>query len=198
MTGSVAALAATGAWRSLTPRSVRDLAVGAGTWGPLVYMALFSLASFTFFPRGIISLGGGIAFGLPSAAYTYFGAMVGENLAFLLARLLGRGFVEARLGPRLRRWDEALGRHGFRWVFAMRLVPVVPCDVINYVAGLGRVPYPQFLLATALGIVPNCLAFAVAGDGLVTGDPATLAVGAAALAVLVVVPVLILWRRKGH
>jgi len=48
-------------------------------------------------------------------------------------------------------------------VFVLRLIPVVSFDVISYAAGLTRIPFWKFLLATALGMAPGTFAFVYLG-----------------------------------
>ena len=181
-------LVATGGWSALRPSGIRELAARAEGWGPAAFIGLYSVASFAFVPRGVMALGAGLAWGWPSAAYTYVGALIGESLAFGAARGLGRGFVVRLLGERVRRWDALLGTAGFRTVLVLRLLPLVPCDVINYGAGLGAVRYRDFIGATALGIVPGCLLYALAGSGLVDANPVALVFGFGGLALLALAP----------
>lgn len=188
----LAALTATGGWAYLTPKGVNGLAAHWGAGAVPAFIVVYSIASFAFVPRGLLALAAGAAFGMPSALYTYAGALVGETLAFYAARLLGRGFVQMLLGTKLQGWEQRFGGSGFVAIVLLRLVPVVPCDVINYGAGLGSVRYRDFLAATALGIIPGCLLFAAAGHGLVEWNPIPLVFGFGGLVVLGVLP---LWWR---
>ena len=40
----------------------------------------------------------------------------------------------------------------------------MPFDAISYVAGLIGVPYPTFLLATAIGIIPSIIVYSYLGS----------------------------------
>ncbi|MHC5020062.1 MAG: TVP38/TMEM64 family protein [Planctomycetota bacterium] len=73
-------------------------------------------------------------------------------------------------------------------IFILRLIPLVPCDVINYGAGLGSVRYRDFILATAVGIIPGCLLYAAAGTGLTDLNPVPLVFGFGGLIALGVIP----------
>jgi uncharacterized membrane protein YdjX (TVP38/TMEM64 family) len=48
----------------------------------------------------------------------------------------------------------------------MRLIPVLPWEVQNYVAGLTKVSVPVYMLATALGIIPGSLGLVLLGDAI--------------------------------
>jgi uncharacterized membrane protein YdjX (TVP38/TMEM64 family) len=51
-------------------------------------------------------------------------------------------------------------------VLLMRLVPILPWEVQNYVAGLTQIAIPKYLIATALGIVPGSAALVFLGESI--------------------------------
>jgi uncharacterized membrane protein YdjX (TVP38/TMEM64 family) len=62
-----------------------------------------------------------------------------------------------------------LTRHGFLAVLYLRLVPVLPFNVLNYAVGVSGVRRWEYVVATALGIVPG--AFAPSALGASLDDP---------------------------
>ncbi len=193
ITAVLAGLTLSGGWHYLTPKGVNGLVAEWGDGAIPAFILMYSVASFAFVPRGLLALAAGAAFGMPSALYTYAGAMIGETLAFFAARWFGRGFVQHLLGEKLQSWEQRFGGSGFRTILVLRMIPVVPCDVINYGAGLGNVRYRTFALATALGIIPGCLLYAAAGDGLVDWKPGPLVFGFGGLVLSALLP---LWWHK--
>ena len=183
--GVLLALTLTDGWSYLTPKGVNQLAEDTGGWAVPAFIGIYSIASFAFVPRGLLALAAGAAFGFPSALYTYAGALIGETLAFYGGRFFGRGFVQVLLGERLENWESRLGGSGFRTIFVLRLIPLVPCDVINYGAGLGSV-----LAEHGLEV------YLAAGDGLVDLKPGPLVFGFGGLVVLGVLPFWLRRRRK--
>lgn len=95
----------------------------------------------------------------------WMGAMTSATLAFLISRHVASGAVEALAArsPRLRRVRQRMGRRGWRWVAALRLFPVVPYTVQNYVAGLTPIPLRQYLGASAVAMVPGVTLYAWTG-----------------------------------
>ena len=65
--------------------------------------------------------------------------------------------------------DRLRKRSDFWLLFRLRLVPVGPFAVLDYVAGLVGVSLRVLLLATAFGVLPTVAAYAYAGAELVTG-----------------------------
>ncbi len=66
-------------------------------------------------------------------------------------------FVESR--PRLVTIRRAVQRRGWPVLLMLRLTPLVPLVVTNYLAGVSGVRLPQAMLATAIGILPATLVY---------------------------------------
>ncbi|MEU9980777.1 TVP38/TMEM64 family protein [Streptomyces sp. NPDC050856] len=138
-----------------------------GGAGAVVLFALaYGLCTAAFVPRPVLNLAAGALFGSQAGlAAAVAGTVLGAGIAFALGRTLG----QRALRPLVRgRWLEAadgqLSRHGFRSMLAIRLFPGVPFAAANYCAAVSRMGCTPFLLATALGSVPNTAAYVVAGS----------------------------------
>ncbi|MFB6225120.1 MAG: FAD-dependent oxidoreductase, partial [Candidatus Paceibacteria bacterium] len=110
------------------------------------------------------------------------GATLGASLAFVLARSLGEPFVRSILKQKLQRvyaFNQKLAQNGFFTVIILRLVPVIPFNGLNFALGVTRVKFVDYLLATALGIIPGALIFALGGDSLAMFDIMNLAIAIA-------------------
>ena len=74
-------------------------------------------------------------------------------------------------------FGTALGftRRGFLSVLYARIVPGMPYTLVNYAAGLTRIPLAVFAAATALGAAPRAFAYTALGGSLGNlGSPETL------------------------
>lgn len=150
-----------------------------GAWGPLAFMAGYSVAPVVFAPAFLLTIAAGAIFGfLPGVLYVMIGASIGATLAFLTGRYLARGFVEGLLArePRLQLIDRAVERHGFRLVVLLRMSPAVPFTLLNYALGLSRVRLLDYVAAN-IGMLPVVAMYVYSGK--VAGDLATLASGVA-------------------
>ena len=82
----------------------------------------------------------------------WVGAMLGATIAFGMSRWLGRPlarrFISLRNLTRIERFVDA------PTLLVARLVPVIAFNLVNYGAGLTRVPWFTFVWTTAIGIVP--------------------------------------------
>lgn len=153
---------------------------GLGFWGPLVFILGYAVAVVGFVPASLLTLAAGAIFGLVAGtAYVFVAAMLGSCLAFLVARYLARGQVEARLegNERFAAIDRAVGAQGRRIVFLLRLSPAFPFNLLNYALGLTGVRFADYAVA-GFGMLPGTLLYVYSGK--VVGDVAALAGGAQA------------------
>ncbi|RKT03483.1 putative membrane protein YdjX (TVP38/TMEM64 family) [Streptomyces sp. 3211.6] len=164
----------------------------------LLFAAAYGLCTAAFVPRPLLNLAAGAVFG------TWFGlvaAVGGTVLGAGISFGLGRAMGQEALRPFLRgRWlkaaDAQLSGHGFRSVLAVRIFPGVPFAAANYLAAVSRCGWLPFLLATALGTVPNAAAYVIAGASASSpGSPAFL-VSSGFIAVSGVVAAAVAWRGR--
>ena len=132
----------------------------AGAAGPIVFMALYALATVLFLPGSVITLAGGALFGpVWGTLWNLTGATIGASLAFLLSRYLGADWVARRAGPRLQRLNDGVTSEGWRFVAFVRLVPLFPFNLLNYALGLTRIPFVAYVLATWVFMLPGAIAY---------------------------------------
>lgn len=151
----------TGLFENLSADGLKEYIKSSGMFGPVVYMAMFSII-----PAGsIIAIAGGMAFGVYyGTLYTIIGAVVGATVAFYLSRLLGRGAVDRFLKGKFGSFEEGMEKRGFLLIFVLRLIPIIPFNVISLGAGLSKIKYLDYMIATMLGIIPGVVAYTNLGD----------------------------------
>ncbi|KAK7303244.1 hypothetical protein RJT34_14146 [Clitoria ternatea] len=143
----------------------RDL----GPWGPLVLAVAYIPLTVLAVPASVLTLGGGYLFGLPVGFVAdSIGATVGAGAAFLLGRTIGRSFVVSRLKdyPQFRSVAIAIRGSGFKIVLLLRLVPLLPFNMLNYLLSVTPVSIGEYMLASWLGMMPITLALVYVGTTL--------------------------------
>ena len=127
---------------------------------PLIYIGVYIIATVLLLPVIVLSLGGAILFGpYAGTLYTWIGATIGSTLAFLLAKFLGRDFVEYLLAGRFQEFERRVEKHGFTSLLILRLLPWFPMNGINFASGLTRIRLWDFVLATVIGILPGTFVY---------------------------------------
>lgn len=150
----------------LSISAFETLARDLGLWGPVVVVGLMVLHSFVPFPAELIALAAGAVYGVAmGTALIWIGAMLGAALAFALARAYGRPFAAILFSERkLARLDNWTAGQGAVGLLAVRLMPIVAFNVVNYAVGLAGVRWPRFLWTTGLGILPITLICTAFGE----------------------------------
>lgn len=146
------------------PQEVKKFVLSYGTYAPIIFIILFTFVPLTLFPDAILAIAGGLIFGLVQGSlYVMIGALFGATLSFLIARFYG-DWLRAKLqGEKLLNIDRSVKQNGFLIVFLLRLIPLVPFDIISYSAGFSSIRYKDFILATLFGIIPGVLVYANIG-----------------------------------
>jgi uncharacterized membrane protein YdjX (TVP38/TMEM64 family) len=136
-----------------------------GPWGPLVVVVAFTAGSLLLFPVTILIAATAAAFGpWLGFAYAALGTMSAALLTYAIGRLIGREALSDVLGPRLNRVREKIRRRGVIAVALIRLVPLAPFTIVNLAAGASDIRLIDFLLGTALGMLPGIVALAALGQ----------------------------------
>ncbi len=189
----VVVLGAVAVWvflhRSAIDARALDAAVRrAGPWGPIAFMAIYALATVALLPGTVMTLAGGALFG-PAAGtfYNLTGATVGATAAFLVSRYLAADWVRSRLGARAEQLIEGVEREDWRFVAFVRLVPLIPFNLLNYALGLTRVRVSRYVIASYITMLPGTLAYTYlgyAGRAALAGHTGLIKKGLLALALL--------------
>jgi len=191
------ALALRAGW--LDPSRVQEFILSFGLMAPVIWVLLYLVAVFIPYATTIMTVAAGLAFGVFwGTILTYWVTLLASLLPFTVARRLGQDWVERRVGnTRMERYAELINRHAFLIFFYLRLIPSIPYEIQNHIAGVSRISYRHFLLASALGNGPILIILAFLGDGLAVPDSPQfwLAVVLYALALLAA-PVIALIRRS--
>jgi uncharacterized membrane protein YdjX (TVP38/TMEM64 family) len=138
-----------------------------GVWGPVVFMLLYAVGPSFLVPGAVMTIAGGLAFGTAwGSVYSLIGGDAGALLAFAAGRFLGKSFVEQIVGERFQSMLQKIAKNGFQIIFYLRMVPVIPYNALNLLAGASPIAFRDYFWATMIGMVPGTILFAFLGDAL--------------------------------
>lgn len=142
---------------------IRATVQNAGAMGVLIYMlAVFALVALGA-PRLLFCPIGGLVFGLTwGLVWTQIPTLLGYYALFLFVRWGGRDFVVAHW-PRLARLGGLFHKRAYLTVFLARQLPISGV-VINLLLGLSPVGHIDFLVGSALGILPAAIPCTLIGS----------------------------------
>jgi uncharacterized membrane protein YdjX (TVP38/TMEM64 family) len=150
---------------------------GLGPTGALAFIAIYIVATVAFLPGSILTLGGGVLFGvLKGSLLVFVGASIGATVAFLVGRYIARGWVAQKIAgnQKFKAIDEAVGREGLKIVLLTRLSPIFPFNLLNYAFGLTGVSLKDYVIG-CLGMLPGTVMYVYLGS--LAGNLATIAAG---------------------
>ena len=139
---------------------------GAGALGAAVFFAVFVIASLLLVPKAMLVPAAGYLWGMVAGGiFAFCAVFVASSLGFLITRKLGRGKLVAKFSdsPRFRTVDQEFTKDGVPVIFLLRLAPIMPFGVSNYVFGLTGVRYIPYIIASMLGLIPSVLIYLYSG-----------------------------------
>ncbi|MGH7800620.1 MAG: TVP38/TMEM64 family protein [Thermodesulfobacteriota bacterium] len=187
-------------FKNLTPSKIREYLLSFGmVKGALVYLAIytFSIRPFVPIPPTLYTFAGGFTFGpIWGTVLTVTGATLNASLCFLLARALGKGFVEKISKGKFNKLNEKLKDSGFKTLLIIRTSPLgPPFDFVSYASGVLRIPFWSHFVATMVGVIPAVTVYSYFGGSITKGSLTILI----AFFLVVVISILVPWyikRRK--
>ena len=128
-----------------------------------IYAALVAIS----FPgASLLTIAAGLFFGTwLGGSLVVVGATIGATTVFTIARNASGDALRKRIGN----WGEKLADgfrdNAFSYLMLLRLLPVAPFWLVNIVPALFGVKLRDYVLATAIGIIPGTFVYASIGAG---------------------------------
>lgn len=142
--------------------------------GPIaIFISVLMIAICVFFPIVPFTVLGGMVGALFGAAkgftISYTGAMLGTMLFFFISRYGFRDWAQKiiRRHPKVQEYQERLNRHSFIAILVARFIPIIPAPVFNAACGLSKVDWKIFIIASAIGKIPNIFIVSFAGANVI-------------------------------
>lgn len=189
------------AWHFLPVRdwvlAVDELVGRLGAWGIVIYAAMYVAGVIVLAPAEIMSIAGGVIFGVWGIPLVIVLATIGATSDFLISRYLLRAKVRefARKRPVFEAVDRAVRQESWKLVLLLRLNPLVPFNLQNYVFGATDIGLMPYVAATFFGIMPGTTAYVYLGtlgrQAAAGNEPGALKI--ASLAAGAVATVLLAW-----
>ncbi|WP_160165477.1 TVP38/TMEM64 family protein [Conexibacter woesei] len=151
----------------LSSEGVRDAVDGVGPLAPLVFVVVSAGLTVACVPGPLLAGASGLLFGTALGTPTAIvAATLGATAAAFISRRFGASALDDLSGRRITALQDWIAARGFLAVLYARILPAVPYSLVNYAAGLTRVPLAVFALATAIGCAPRAFAYVALGGSL--------------------------------
>jgi uncharacterized membrane protein YdjX (TVP38/TMEM64 family) len=173
VSGLAAALAGLAlAWQYTSLRDFTDVGfvssvISQPAWSqfaPLLAIAAFVVGGLVVFPVLVLIAATAAALGpwmgFASAAT---GVLLSSAILFGIGRVLGHARLQRLLGRRSSRVQSRIIGKGVVAVAMIRMVSIAPFSIVNVVAGASKLRLRDFMLGTALGMLPGIAVMAALG-----------------------------------
>ena len=137
-----------------------------GPYGYLYFAGIYILAEVFAVPAMPLTASSGYLFGLfPGYLTVLVSATIAAAISFKIGRTFLRDWAQgiASTSPKWRAIDSAVSKEGFKVVLLLRLSPLLPFAISNYLYGLTSVDFFSFITATFLGFAPGTFGLVYAG-----------------------------------
>ncbi len=145
---------------------VEEWVENSGIFGVVVFALIYIVATLLLLPATVLNIAAGALFGLAwGVGVVMASSMTAALLAFLIARHVLRERITRHYTHRGKpaAIDRALRGEGWKAVALLRLSPIVPFAVKNYLFGVSRVRMRDYLIGTFFGKLPGTLILTALG-----------------------------------
>jgi len=145
---------------------VEEWIEASGVFGVVVFTGIYVVATLLLLPSGVLAIVAGALYGL---AWGGGAGMAGSMLAAFIAFEIARHLLCERIKAHYTKSgtpaaiDKALRSEGWKAVALLRLSPVVPFAVKNYLFGVSRVHMRDYLIGTFIGKLPGTIILTALG-----------------------------------
>jgi uncharacterized membrane protein YdjX (TVP38/TMEM64 family) len=139
-------------WVELLDQKIAAL----GAWGPVIYVLMYVVGTLVLAPSPVMSIAAGAIFGWWGVPLCVLAATAGATASFIVGRYFFAETLDDWLEGQktFRAVKHAVDEEGWKIVLPLRLSPVVPFGLLNYMLGLTRIPLASYVVCTAVGICP--------------------------------------------
>ena len=124
-----------------------------------------AVVAFSLPIASLLTLAAGALIGWPAIGLIVLAATAGASLVFIAARGLFRDLLRARAGAFFATVESGFTNNAFSFLLFLRLMPVAPFWAVNILPAFTRMTLPQFIAATAIGIIPGTSVYVAVGRG---------------------------------
>ena len=164
---SLAALVGVWSWLPLSEwvDYIRTWVLSLGALGIVLFVVAYILLTAVLAPVSLLSITAGIAYGPWGVPLVVISATLAAVVAFLLGRHIAHEKVSRWIerDPRLNSLNTAVSGQGWKVVFLVRLSPLIPFGLQNYLFSLTGVKVVPYAIATAVGILPGSALYVYIG-----------------------------------
>lgn len=135
-----------------------------GMLAPFLFVLVYCFATIFFLPTMVLTLAGGAIFGPVAGTFlNLIGASIGASIAFMISRYVAYDWFNQHKGKRLNRLIADVEKRGWQFVALLRLLPLIPFNLVNYGLGITNIPLKIYVLTTVIFLIPGEIFYTYCG-----------------------------------
>lgn len=135
-----------------------------GFIAPIFFLLLYSAATVLFLPTMVLTLAGGALFGpVLGTVFNLLGASIGAACAFYISRYMASDWLAAKKSIHIKKFMTGVEKKGWQFVALLRLIPVIPFNIVNYGLGVTGIKFSHYLITTIIFLIPAEIIFTYCG-----------------------------------
>lgn len=176
---------------------IMEIIRSSGSVGTMMYILLFTFLPTFFIPVTVLAISAGAVFGLWQASlYTFIGAFFNATLTYVLSKYFAYELVDDYAKSKYsveyeRLKNNTKGKKGFTLILVLRLLPIAPFTLLNYLSGAVGCDYKIFITSTLLGIIPGIFCYTNIGANAIHGFSPQLIISVSILLAFLILTTLI-------
>ena len=180
----------------IQPEDIQQVFATLGVWTLPLFILAYAIAVWIPHVATIMTIVGGLLFGpVVATGLVILLSTFASAGPFLFARKFGQGRVKHWITKKgFDKYAHNVNKNSFLYVLYLRLLPILPYELQNYLVGLTNITLKNFFLATFIGLFPGTLALALLGDTIAQTSTINIII----LAVVAVIAAVIPWLIKKY
>lgn len=151
-------------WQHVDVAHWRNVIDGLGVWGMGAFVLIYAVATVLFLPGSLFTMSAGALYGpVWGTALSLIGATLGATLAFWVSRYILGHWVQRRVEGKRKQLLARVDEEGWRVVALLRLVPLVPFNVLNYLLGITSIGTMTYAMTSLVCMLPGSFVYAYLG-----------------------------------
>lgn len=133
-------------------------------------LSLFALKGLSLvFPIIVLFLADGFLFSKPKAiVISIIGLALAISIPYFVGYVSGKGMADMLKNKyeKLNSFDKLSKKNAFFFSYMVRIIGILPCDIVSLYMGSVRIPYLSYLIGGILGFLPGLIAITFIGANI--------------------------------
>lgn len=132
------------------------------------FILIYVIANIVLIPSYPFVFASGIVFGLIGGVIiSLISEILSATINFFIGRKFGRKFfIQKTKYKKIEFAKKYINKHGFNLILILRYLGFY-FDIVSYTAGITKIKYTKYILATFIGFIPYILIYVYAGHQLI-------------------------------